>query len=129
VIVFIWISLYVRPLLDELRPTRIDDPNAVTTTIVDRLEQSDVRFVAGSYWVVLPVEYVTDRAIQGAVTAPYPVRFPERQRLVQAQDPYDVVFIFAVWDDTPARLWLPAESYAREEVYGAVLYFPIRPAG
>lgn len=120
----VWLAGFVapgvRPLLD-----RAGDPNDAVGEVVDRLDDAGIEYVNGSYWGVLPVEFAGDRRIVGAVTPDWPVRFPERQRIVEAAPAERVAFVFRLDNEAPSRLWLAPDAYRREEIGGFVLYLPL----
>lgn len=126
--VLLWLGAFVGPHLQLLLDGTDGDPNAPVHEVVDRLRAADIAHVYGSYWRVLPVEFVGDRAITGGVLAPFPVRFPERQAEVEAvgaATPERVAFVFQPSDEDPSRLWLPVGEYRREVVGDTVLYLPV----
>ena len=123
-LVGVWAAVLVWPHTNRVVGDERIDANAATFELVEFLQDRGVERIAGSYWRVLDVEYLTDREIQGAVTWPYPVRFPERQRTVEASDPATVAFVFARWDEDTGQLWMPPERYARVVVGDSIVYVP-----
>jgi hypothetical protein len=81
--------------------------------------------VAGSYWRVLTIEYASDRRIIGAVTPPFPIRFPERQRIVESSPAVDVAFVFPLGAEDESKLWMPPDAYERVVVGDTVVYLPL----
>lgn len=65
------------------------------------------------------------RRLTGGVFPFWPIRFPERQRTVEAQPPETVAIVFGLADDDPFRLFLPLDQYVREEFGNTVVYIPI----
>ncbi len=123
--VAIWIGVFVWPHLDRKVAVVEVDANAPLIEVVDYLSARGFDRVAGSYWSVLTIEYATDREVIGAVSPPDPVRFPDRQREVEATDPELVAFVFPPWADDQSKLWLPVDRYERNLVGGTVVYLPI----
>lgn len=124
-VVVLWVAVLVWPHTSRYVLTERVDPDQPLTELVEFLEANGVDRIAGSYWRVLLVEYVTDREIVGAVFHPFPVRFPERQRIVEATPPTDVTFVLAIEADTPEVLWLPVDRYERQVVGRSVVYLPL----
>ena len=79
----------------------------------------------GSFWEVLPVDYVAEDELTAAVLPYYSIRFPDEQRAVEATDPSRVAFVFALFDERPDQLWMSPDRYTREQIGDAVLYLPI----
>lgn len=125
VFVGLWACVTVWPHTARIAQGGSGDPNAAVHEVVEFLEDSGVEFVAGSFWTVLPIEFVSDREISGAVISPAPVRFPERQRAVEAAPPQEVAFVFPLWAEEPAALWMPADQYERSVVADTVVYLPV----
>ena len=53
------------------------------------------------------------------------MRFPERQRIVEATAPADIAFVFPNWADNPSKLLDPVGGYERVVVADTVVYLPI----
>lgn len=123
--VVLWAAVLVWPHADRYVLTARVDPNEPLTELVEFLEAHDVDRIAGSYWRVLLVEYATDRSIIGAVIHPFPVRFPERQRVVEDTPASELVFVLAIEADDPGVLWMPVEEYERDVVGRSVVYRPL----
>ena len=119
-----WTSALVLPYQWRVIGHNWEDPNARLRALVSRLESEGFQRVAGSYWVVLPITYVSDGRIPSAVTSSLPERYPELQRLVESSDPMTVPYVFEPWTDDPSALMMPSTSYTREEFSGYVLYLP-----
>jgi hypothetical protein len=100
-------------------------PNAWQERTIARLHELGIDRVAGNYWLVLPLEYRSDRSIRTAVAGPYPVRFPESQRLVQSAPPEEVAFVFTPGELDPSLFYLPIDSYRREDLGDIILYVPL----
>ena len=124
-LVAIWGAVFVWPHTSDVVADRSTDPNASLYDLVDFLEAEGIDRVAGSYWRVLTVEYGSDRSIIGAISPPEPVRFPDRQRIVQGSPPEDVAFVFPPWAEDPTKLWMPPENYERIVVGDTVVYLPL----
>jgi GT2 family glycosyltransferase len=120
-----WGAVYVWPHTSEVVAVRAGDPNASLYELVDFLDAQGIERVAGSYWRVLTVEFATDRDILGAVSPPEPVRFPDRQRVVEASPPEQVAFIFPPWAEDPSKLWMAPVDYERIVVGDTVVYLPL----
>jgi hypothetical protein len=120
-----WTGVYVWPHTDRSVATATVDANEGLHQLVDLLEDRGVERISGSYWRVLTVEYATDREIIGAVSPPDAIRFPERQREVEATPPDQVTFVFPVGADQPDKLWMPVHRYERLEVGNSVVYLPL----
>lgn len=123
-IVVVWGAVYVWPHTADVAADRPTDPNGPLFELVDYLDSEGIDRVAGSYWRVLTVEFASDRRIIGAVSAPDPVRFPDRQRAVEATSPDDVAFVFPPWAEDPGALWQPSGGYERVVVGDTVVYLP-----
>ena len=120
----VWVAGYLGPQLRLLLDETDGDPNAGIVEVTDRISSAGLEHVNGSYWRVLPVEFVSNDTITGAVLAPLPVRFPERQRAAEAADPRLVAFVFQLDDEDPTRLFLPVDDYDRSVIGDTVLYLP-----
>ena len=93
--------------------------------VIEVLDSAGIEHVAGNFWWVLPIEYASDRRIRGEVVGnPYVVRLPESHRIVDEATDDEVAFVFDEEDDDVERLRLPIDSYARQEIGGAILYVP-----
>ncbi len=123
--VAVWIAVFVWPHTWRVTDRgRVVDADAPTIEVVDYLRSEGIERIAGDYWRVLPIEYFSDLEIRGAVTQPATViRFPDRQREVQAESADDVAFVFQR-GATPVGLWLPAERYRIVTVGETDIYLP-----
>jgi len=124
-VVAVWGAVFVWPHTSDVVTIRTLDPNAPLIELVDFLDAEGIDRISGSYWRVLTVEFASDRRILGAVSPPDPVRFPERQRIVEATAPEDIAFVFPNWADDPSKLFEPAGGYERVVVADTVVYLPI----
>jgi GT2 family glycosyltransferase len=124
VIGLVWLGALTGPTLRTLVDTTDGDPNVTAQAILDRLEDVGITEIYGSYWSVLPVEFLADDEITAGVVARWPVRFPERQRVVEATPPEEVAFLFQIADEDPTSLWLPVAEYERDVIGDNVLYIP-----
>jgi hypothetical protein len=84
--------------------------------------------VYGSYWAVLPVDFAGDNRIISGVFPFWPIRFPDRQRIVGATPPENVAVIYMGYDEDQAQLLMPADQYERIVIGDRVLYLPLRSA-
>ncbi|MGI9645736.1 MAG: ArnT family glycosyltransferase, partial [Ilumatobacteraceae bacterium] len=121
----VWVFGFVLPGVVPLVDDTDGTPNAATNAVVGRLDEVGIERIVGPYWAVHPIDFVADRRIEAAVTPGHPVRFPARQRAVEASPPESVAFVFRTEDDDPALLWLGADAYSREVVGGYVVYIPL----
>ena len=120
----VWLFGFVLPGVHPLIQRDDAGPNDPISDIVGRLDDAGIDRIAGSYWGVHPIEFAADRQIVAAVTPGWPIRFPERQRIVEASPPESVAFVFRLDNETTESLWLPVGSYRREEIGGFALYLP-----
>lgn len=124
-VVVVWVAIASIPFLRHDLGADLRDPNAATAAIIDELSARGVDRIAGYYWLVLPIEYQSDREIRSAVAGhPFIVRVPSSQRLVEQTPAERVAFVFDPGTDNPLVLWMPVESYERVEVAGAIMYVP-----
>jgi 4-amino-4-deoxy-L-arabinose transferase-like glycosyltransferase len=126
-IVVAWMALLVGPAVVDAARTVDEDPNTTVEMVRDRLARAGLDTINGSFWEVLPVDYVADNDLTAAVLPYYSIRFPDEQRAVEATDPARVAFVFALFDERPDQLWMPVDRYTREQIGEAVLYLPITP--
>ena len=120
-----WMALLVGPAVVDAARTVDENPNATIEMVRDRLASAGFDTVNGSFWEVLPVDYVADGDLTAAVLPYYSIRFPDEQRAVEATDPTRVAFVFALFDERPDQLWMAPDRYTREQIGEAVLYLPI----
>jgi hypothetical protein len=125
----VWVLGFVGPTVRPLLDATKGDPNAQLEAIVDRLDEAGIDRIYGSYWAVLPVDFVGDRRIVGGVFPFWPIRFPERQRTVEATPITDIAILFLTSDEEPIRLPMPVENYERSVFGDIVLYLPIAAPG
>lgn len=121
----IWIVGFVRPNAQPFLDARGVDPNAQLDQIVDVLDQRGINRVYGSYWAVLPVDFAADNRIVSGVFPFWPIRFPDRQRIVGTTPPEDVAVIYMSYDEDTAYLLMPPEQYERIVIGDRVVYLPI----
>jgi 4-amino-4-deoxy-L-arabinose transferase-like glycosyltransferase len=124
-VVVAWLALLVGPAVVDAARTVDENPNATVEMVRDRLATAGVDTVNGSFWEVLPIDYVADDDLTAAVLPYYSIRFPDQQRAVEASDPARVAFVFALFDERPDQLWMAPDRYTREQIGEAVLYLPI----
>lgn len=125
--VLAWVGLFAVPYVGRAGAswTELADPNEHVDQIVARLQEAGIDRVAGYYWLVLPIEYVSDRTIRVAVAGhPFMMRFPDTQRLVEGTPPERVAFVTELDVEDTSLLWLPVERYEREVIGSAVIYIP-----
>ena len=120
----IWFGFLVLPTVKPLVTDRTSDPNADFAAVAELLNESGIERVYGSYWVSLPVEFVGDRDLVGAVFPFWPIRFPERQRTVGATDPEEIAVVFEAGAEDTTQLLLPVDQYDRSEIGSVVVYVP-----
>jgi hypothetical protein len=120
----LWLVLSI-PYLDSVVGPAVPDPNASINALVTYLDEEGFDRIAGSYWVIQRVEYMTDGRIPGAATPPHPVRSPRFQEIVESSPPEEVAHVFTPDDEWVASLPLPIEAYRREIVDGFVVYVPL----
>ncbi|MFM8531031.1 MAG: hypothetical protein ACKOD2_15425 [Ilumatobacteraceae bacterium] len=122
----VWSALLVVPWARANLGDRVSDPNADVTRVVERLDEVGVKYLAGNFWWVLPVEYASDQRVRTEVVGnPYVVRLPDSHRIVQAASDSEVAFVFDASDEDLERLRLPVDRYERQEFGRAVLYVPL----
>jgi hypothetical protein len=124
-IVAAWMALLVGPAVVDAARTVDENPNATIELVRDRLADAGFDTLNGSFWEVLPIDYVAEGDLRAAVLPYYSIRFPDEQRAVQATDPARVAFVFATFDERPDQLWMAPERYTRELIGDVVLYLPI----
>lgn len=135
-----WVALLVIPWLSVNTGDRVDDPNLRTRLLVEAIEERDLRFAAGNYWLMNPIEYQSNQRIHVAVAGhpwgaifpwrkklPWGVSFAQRQIEVLGQSPLDIAYVFLAGDEQVGAMPLPVDQYERREVMGAVLYLPLVP--
>jgi hypothetical protein len=120
-----WAALFVAPAVVDAARTVDENPNATYELVRDRLDAAGYDTLNGSFWIVLPTDYVADDELTAAVLPYYSIRFPDQQRTVAATDPARVAFVFASFDERPDQLWMPVDRYTREPIGEAVLYLPL----
>ncbi|MBU3689412.1 MAG: hypothetical protein B7C54_01655 [Acidimicrobiales bacterium mtb01] len=124
--ILLWVVLLIVPWLGSNAGSRIGDPNSDVEEVIEVLESAGVDKVSGSFWWVLPVEYLSGRQIRGAVTGtPFAVRVIDSQTIVTGTPDAEVAYVFAVGDEQTEVLRSPVDSYRRVEVGAAVVYLPI----
>jgi hypothetical protein len=123
--VVVWLGLLVVPFVNRESGRTFVDPNVGARQIAAVLESRGVTRVAGYYWLVLPIELVTDGAIRTSVTGnPYTVLLPWTQRLVESTPPEELAFVWPNRNKDEFLLSMPIERYEMVDVAGAVLYVP-----
>jgi hypothetical protein len=128
IVAVVWIAVFIRPTADPYLDQLGTDPNAQLGEIVDLLDERGIDRVYGSYWAVLPVDFAGDNRIVSGVFPFWPIRFPDRQRVVGATPPEDVAVIYMTNDEDTAYLLMPADRYERIIIGDRILYLPIATA-
>jgi len=125
VFAMLWVGITVVPFLRRQQGFDRARPNAWIDQVIDRLDAAGIDHVAGSYWLVLPLEFRADQRIRTAVAGnPYVIRMPLSQRIVGRVPADEVAFIFPPGDQPPGWLYLPLEEYRLEDLGGVILYLP-----
>jgi len=125
----LWLVFSI-PYLDRVVGAAVSDPNASINALVTYLDEEGFDRIAGSYWVIQSVEYMTDGRIPGAAASPWPIRSPRFQEIVESSPPKDVAHVFTSDDEWVWTLPLPIEAYQRRIVDGFIVYVPSnRPRG
>lgn len=123
----VWVGLTTVPFLARQDTFDATRPNQWQHDLVTRLDNAGVNRLAGNFWLVMPIEYRSDRRIRIAVVGfPPVVRFPRSQQLVEQAPPDQVAFVYRAGQVDPTLLYLPEEFYTVEEFDGVVLYLPRR---
>ena len=122
----LWVSVTTIPFLVRQHAFDATDSNAWQDRVITRLDELDIKLLAGYYWFVLPIEYRTDRRVRTAIAGnPYVIRFAGSQRLVQNAPAEQVAFLFPPGEQDPSWFYLPVDSYRREDLGGMILYVPV----
>ncbi len=121
----IWVFSFIRPTTTPYLDALGTDPNAQLGQIVDVLDEAGITRVYGSYWAVLPVDFAGDNRIVSGVFPFWPIRFPDRQRIVGATPPEDVAVIFMAYDEDTAYLLMPVDRYERIPIGDRIVYLPL----
>jgi hypothetical protein len=125
VVVAAWVLLLALPFLHKEAGTDLGDPNEQTQALIDAIEAEGFDRVAGNYFAVLPIEYVSDARIRVAVAGnPFVIRLPHTQALVDATPADRLAYVFAPGPIGPTWVKLPVEQYRQVPVAGYVLYLP-----
>lgn len=120
-----WVLVLFLPWWWEATRGERVDPNDDFAAVIELLDEHEISHVAGTYWRVLNLEYMSDRRIRAAViTHPPIVRFPDSQRLVEAQPAETVAFVFELWQDDDWRLIGPRDHYDRIIIRDMIVYLP-----
>jgi hypothetical protein len=120
-----WLLVCAVPFLGKEAGTDLGDPNRSTQRVVDAIEDAGFDRVAGNYFAVLPIEYMSDARIRAAVAGnPYVIRLPATQRLVDATPPERLAYVFAPGPIDPSWVKLPLDQYRQVSVGNWVLYLP-----
>ena len=121
----LWVGITVVPFLSRQQGFDRAQPNAWIDRVIDRLDEAGIDHVAGTYWLVYPLEFRSDQRIRTAVAGnPYVIRMPLSQRIVGRVPAEEVAFIFPPGDQPPGWLYLPLNQYRLEDLGGVILYLP-----
>jgi hypothetical protein len=127
-VAIIWVASFIRPTASPFLDALGTDPNAQLGEIVGVLDDAGITRVYGSYWAVLPVDFAGDNRIVSGVFPFWPIRFPDRQRIVGATPPENVAVIYMGYDEDLNQLLMPADRYERIVIGDRVLYLPLASA-
>jgi hypothetical protein len=120
-----WVLVCSVPFLVAEAGGDLGDPNARTQQLIDAIEAEGFDRVAGNYFAVLPIEYVSDARIRVAIAGnPYIIRLPQTQRLVESTPPARLAYVFAPGPIDPSWVKLPVDQYRQIPVAGYTLYIP-----
>jgi hypothetical protein len=120
----LWCLAFVVPQVVDSARTVDEDPNATYRAVVARLDEAGIEHLYGSFWQVLPIDFVADGDLTAGVLPYYSIRFADEQRAVEATPPERVAFVFSLFDEDTAWLTLPPDRYTREQIGDVVLYLP-----
>lgn len=128
-VVGVWMLAFVVPDARPIFSTTARTPNADNEALVALLDDAGIAYVYGSYWRVLPIDFLADRRVTSAVLPPLPARFDERQATVLTAPPERVAWVLEPADDRPENVsglapWLGADAYRRSEIGSTVVYLP-----
>ena len=122
----LWVAITTVPFLHKVQGFDAVDANAWQDDVIARLDELGIDRIAGNYWLVLPIEYRSDRAIRTAIAGnPYKIRFPESQRIVLNTPADEVAFVFSQGEYDATWFYLPPDAYRLENVSGIALYVPL----
>ena len=120
----VWLAVVVVPFERANAGTDPIRPNAPLATLMRRIEESGVAQVAGSYWVMQQVDYLSEGRFAGPMMPGYPERFPESQRMHPGTPADRLGFVFVSSDEAVDYLLLDPSLYRREQYGDYVLYLP-----
>ena len=125
VVAVVWVAITTLPFMGRQHAFDDVNANAWQDRVITRLHQVGIDRLAGNYNLVLPIEYVSDRAIRTAIAGnPYVIRFPGSQRIVGGTPAEEVAFLFPPGDMEPGWFYLPVDEYRQEDLGGMILYLP-----
>lgn len=125
VLAVVWASVTIVPFMQRQQMFERAEPNAWIDRVINRLDEVGIDRVAGSYWMVLPLEYRSDQRIRTAIAGnPYVIRFPSSQRIVGRAPADEVAFLFPPGEQPPGWFYLPVDEYRQEDLGGVILYLP-----
>ena len=122
-----WLLLIARPSVVNLVPDSPGTPEQALHAVIDRLEAAQIDRVRTTYFIAQPIVLDSDEHVLAALTSG-PIRFPYLERAVDATDPRQVAYVFAIGAPTEFDSHaLPLDQYDRVEVGQYVIYLP-KPA-
>lgn len=125
VVFVVWCLVLIVPWVDANQGPRRGDPNVDASEVVKLAESRGFDSIAGSFWWVLPVEYLSDRRIRGGVEGePLTVRLPDSQAMVESTPDDELPYVFSAGDEQTNVMRMPIGSYERVEIGDAVVYLP-----
>ena len=120
----LWFGVLILPwLIVHLdRPTtRLNDG---PLKVMEELDERGITRLAGYFWTVLPVEFLSDQRIRVAVAGhPGVIMLPNTQRLVEQSPAEDVALVFTSEPPEPL-LRLPRDRYETIEIDDLILLIP-----
>jgi hypothetical protein len=125
----VWLALVVVPYDRANAGTDPVHPNADLATVMRRIDESGLAQVAGSYWVMQQVDYLSRGRHAGPMMPGYPERFPESQQMHPGTRADQLGFVFITSDETTDYLLLRPDQYRREQYGDYVLYVPLNAPG
>ena len=132
-----WIAVLGMAWWSDNAGPRVDDPNARLREATTVISDAGISHVAGNFWHVLPIEFLSDGDIHAAVAGhpwgayldwrpnlPWAVMFPERQIEVAEQPDDAVAFVFEAGDEQVGVMRRPSADYQRIAIGPTIVYLP-----
>lgn len=132
-----WVAVPGMAWWSENAGPRVNDPNARLQAATTVISEAGVSHVAGNFWHVLPIEFLSDGDIHAAVAGhpwgayldwrphlPWAVMFPERQIEVAAQPDDAVAYVFEAGDEQVGVMRRPPADYERVAIGSTIVYLP-----